>query len=377
MECYFDNSATTRPTQGVIDAMVSVLADDFGNPSSLHRVGDAASVRLEEARGTVAMALGCMPEEVYFTSGGTESNNIAVFGAAHALRRRGNRIVTSCVEHPSVLECMKRLEEEGFEVVYLPVDGNGRVPEESLKESINEKTILVSLMLVNNEVGSIQPVKEAADAIKSAGAPALLHTDAVQAFGKLPFKVTSLGVDLLTISSHKVHGPKGQGALFVKKGTRLVPYVLGGGQEGGIRSGTHGMPGIAGFAAAVSELGDIEANAEKVAGLKEQLLSELTEIDGLAVNSPAQFPYILNISIPGIPSEVLRNFLSESGVYVSTGSACSKGHRSYVLTAMGLDTKVIDSAIRISFCRFNTEEETDCLAQSLLRANKTLRKVKR
>ena len=377
MECYFDNSATTRPTQGVIGAMVSVLADDFGNPSSLHRVGDAASERLEEARGTVARALGCMPEEVYFTSGGTESNNIAVFGAAHALRRRGNRIVTSCVEHPSVLECMKRLEEEGFEVVYLPVDGSGRVPEESLKESINEKTILVSLMLVNNEVGSIQPVKAAADAIQSAGAPALLHTDAVQAFGKMPVKVASLGVDLLTVSSHKVHGPKGQGALFVKKGTRLVPYVLGGGQEGGIRSGTHGMPGIAGFAAAVSELGDIEANAEKVAGLKEHLLLKLSEIDGLTVNSPAQFPYILNISIPGIPSEVLRNFLSESGVYVSTGSACSKGHRSYVLTAMGLDTGVIDSAIRISFCRFNTEEETDCLAQSLLRANKTLRKVKR
>lgn len=375
MECYFDNSATTQPTQGVIDAMTFVLTDNFGNPSSLHRVGDAANAKLEESRTTVAKALGCMPEEVFFTSGGTESNNIAVFGAAHALRRRGNRIVTSCVEHPSVLECMKRLEEEGFEVIYLPVDGLGRVSEESLKESINDKTILVSLMLVNNEVGSVQPVKAAADAIKSAGAPALLHTDAVQAFGKLQVKPASLGVDLLTVSAHKVHGPKGQGALFVKKGTRLVPYVLGGGQEGGLRSGTHGMPGIAGFAAAVSELGDIKANASKVAGLKKLLLSELEAIDGLVINSPEEFPFILNISIPGIPSEVLRNFLSESGVYVSTGSACSKGHRSYVLTAMGLDTKVIDSALRISFSRFNTEEEVHYLAQCLVRADKMLRKV--
>ena len=375
MECYFDNSATTKPTQAVVDAVVCALTENYGNPSSLHRVGDAASAKLEESRTTVAKALGCMPEEVYFTSGGTESNNIAVMGTVNALRRRGNRIVTSCVEHPSVLECMKRLEEEGFEVIYLPVDKDCRVSKESLFESINDRTILVSLMLVNNEVGSVQPVRDAADAIKRAGAPALLHTDAVQAFGKLPFKASEIRADLITVSSHKIHGPKGAGALYVKKGTRLVPYVLGGGQENGLRSGTHGMPGIMGLAAAVSDLGDIAENGARVDALKSCLLNCLADQENLVVNSPEGFPYILNISLLGIPSEVLRNFLSESGVYVSTGSACSKGHRSYVLTAMGLDNKTIDSAIRVSFSRFNTKEETEYLAECLIKANKMLRKT--
>ncbi|MBO4445552.1 MAG: cysteine desulfurase [Clostridia bacterium] len=375
MECYFDNSATTKPTQAVVDAVVCALTENYGNPSSLHRVGDAASAKLEESRATVAKALGCMPEEVYFTSGGTESNNIAVMGTVNALRRRGNRIVTSCVEHPSVLECMKRLEEEGFEVIYLPVDKDCRVSKESLFESINDRTILVSLMLVNNEVGSVQPVRDAADAIKRAGAPALLHTDAVQAFGKLPFKASEIRADLITVSSHKIHGPKGAGALYVKKGTRLVPYVLGGGQENGLRSGTHGMPGIMGLAAAVSDLGDIAENGARVDALKSCLLNCLADQENLVVNSPEGFPYILNISLLGIPSEVLRNFLSESGVYVSTGSACSKGHRSYVLTAMGLDNKTIDSAIRVSFSRFNTKEETEYLAECLIKANKMLRKT--
>lgn len=375
MECYFDNSATTKPTQAVVDAVVCALTENYGNPSSLHRVGDAASAKLEESRVTVAKALGCMPEEVYFTSGGTESNNIAVMGTVNALRRRGNRIVTSCVEHPSVLECMKRLEEEGFEVIYLPVDKDCRVSKESLFESINDRTILVSLMLVNNEVGSVQPVRDAADAIKRAGAPALLHTDAVQAFGKLPFKASEIRADLITVSSHKIHGPKGAGALYVKKGTRLVPYVLGGGQENGLRSGTHGMPGIMGLAAAVSDLGDIAENGARVDALKSCLLNCLADQENLVVNSPEGFPYILNISLLGIPSEVLRNFLSESGVYVSTGSACSKGHRSYVLTAMGLDNKTIDSAIRVSFSRFNTKEETEYLAECFIKANKMLRKT--
>ncbi len=375
MECYFDNSATTQPTRKVVDAMVEVLTDCYGNPSSLHRVGDAASEKLQTARETLAKSLSCDPAEVYFTSGGTESNNISIMGAAHALRRRGNRIVTTCVEHPSVLECMDRLTEEGFEVIKLPVDGTGHVSEADIADAIDEHTILVSMMYVNNEVGSIQPIGAAASAIKRSGAPALLHVDAVQAFGKLPIKPSSLGIDLLSISAHKVHGPKGQGALYMKKGTRLTPYILGGGQENGVRSGTHGMPGIVGLGAAVSELGDIEANGKYVATLKAKLLDQLSTEDNLVVNSPDDFPYILNISLRGVPSEVLRNFLSECGVYVSTGSACSKGHRSYVLTSMGLDPKVIDSAIRISFSRFNTEEEVDYLAECLKRANKSLRKV--
>lgn len=375
MECYFDNSATTKPTQQVVDAMVDVLTNCYGNPSSLHRVGDAASDKLQAAREAVAKSLSCDPSEVYFTSGGTESNNISIMGAAHALRRRGNRIVTTCIEHPSVLECMDRLSEEGFEVIKLPVDSSGHISENDLYDAVNEQTILVSIMYVNNEVGSIQPIKAAASAIKRSGAPALLHVDAVQAFGKLPIKPSSLGIDLISISAHKVHGPKGQGALYMKKGTRLATYILGGGQESGVRSGTHGMPGIVGLGTAISELGDIDANTAYVASLKSSLLDKLQSEDNLVINSPDEFPYILNISLLGVPSEVLRNFLSECGVYVSTGSACSKGHRSYVLTSMGLDTKVIDSAIRISFSRFNTEDEVCYLADCLKRANKSLRKV--
>ena len=375
MECYFDNSATTKPTEAVVNSMVEVLTSDYGNPSSLHKLGDDASAKLEASRATLARAFGCQPEEVYFTSGGTESNNISIMGAAHALRRRGNKIITTCVEHPSVIECMKRLSEEGFEVVELPVDSNGVVSEEDLNSQIDDKTILVSIMYVNNEVGSVQPIKAARAAINRANAPALLHVDAVQAFGKLPCKVNALGVDLMSISSHKIHGPKGQGALFVKKGVRLTPYILGGGQEGGVRSGTHGMPGIVGLGTAVSELSDLDKNFEYVATLKQKLLDELKTEENLLINSPEGFPYILNISLLGVPSEVLRNFLSELGVYVSTGSACSKGHRSYVLTSMGLDPKVIDSAIRISFSRFNTEEEVLYLASCLKRANKSLRKV--
>lgn len=376
MECYFDNSATTKPTAKAVSAAVKMLESDFGNPSSLHRKGDEAQQTLDESRRILAKALGCRADEVVFTSGGTESNNMAVMGAAQARKRLGNRVVTSCVEHPSVLECMKRLEEEGFEVKRLPVNREGMVERSALSEAVNGKTVLVSLMSVNNETGSIMPVQEIKSIVKAAGAPALIHTDAVQAFGKLPLNVRTLGVDLLTVSSHKVHGPKGCGALYVGNGVRLSPYVLGGGQESGLRSGTQNMPGIAGFAAAVSGLGNTEETGRYIGTLKEKLLKELADVENLTVNSPDGFPYILNLSLCGVPSEVLRNFLSESGVYVSTGSACSKGHRSYVLTAMGLPAEVIDSAIRISFSRFNTEDEVLYLAECLKRANTSLRKRK-
>lgn len=377
MVAYFDNSATTKPTEEVVAAVTEMLTETFGNPSSLHFQGDLSAAVLEQSRKTVAKSLGCSPEEVFFTSGGTESNNLAVTGAARALRRSGSRVVTSCVEHPSVLECMKRLEDEGFEVVYLPVDASGNVREEDIRDAVNDRTVLISLMLVNNEVGSILPVEKLKGIARAAGAPALIHTDAVQAFGKIPVNVRNLGVDLLSFSGHKVHGPKGVGVLYVRKGVRLVPHMLGGGQENGLRSGTQNMPGIAGLAAAVSGMGDISVNAAHAAALKSRLLTQLEGADGLQINSPEGFPYILNLSVSGIPSEVLRNFLSECGVCVSTGSACSKGHRSYVLTAMGLQSELIDTAIRISFSRFNTVEETDLLAESLLRANTSLRKRSR
>ncbi len=375
MECYFDNSATTKPLQEVVDAMVPVLTDYYGNPSSLHKVGDQAGALLDNARKTLAKALGASPAEVFFTAGGTESNNLAIFGSVMALKRRGNRIVTTCLEHPSVEEPMKRLEEQGFEVVRLPVDEQGRVREEDLYAAVTKDTILVSMMYVNNEVGSIQPIKAARAAVTRAGAPAYIHCDCVQAFGKLPCTAKELGVDLISVSSHKVHGPKGIGALYVRKGIRLVPYILGGGQEDNVRSGTQAMPAIVGFAAAVENMGNVLGNTAQVKALRDKLTEKLSALDGVTFNSGADaLPYILNISLDGIPSEVLRNFLSERDIYVSTGSACSKGHRSPVLTAMNLDPNTIDSAIRISFSRFNTEEEVDYLFACLKEAKETLRK---
>ncbi len=375
MECYFDNSATTKPVAEAVDAMVHALTENFGNPSSLHTKGDEAKKALDNARAKVAKSISANANEVYFTSGGTESNNIAIFGTAQAMKRRGNRIVTTDIEHPSVSEPIRALEEQGFEVVRLHADERGVVSEADINTAINEKTILVSMMLVNNEVGSIQPVAAAVKAVKRAKAPAQVHCDAVQAFGKLPINVRELGVDLLSVSAHKVHGPKGQGALYVKKGTRLSPHVLGGGQEDNVRSGTHAMPGILGLAAAVDCMGDISQSAAYVAELRGALLDKIRDIDNLFVNSTEDaLPYILNLSLVGIPSEVLRNYLSDRGICVSTGSACSKGHRSKVLTSMNLDPKRIDSAIRISFSRFNTKEEIQYLADCLRDADNALRK---
>lgn len=378
MTAYFDNSATTKPLPEAVDAVTRAMTETWGNPSSLHVIGDAANEKLESARRTLASAFRCKPQEVYFTAGGTESNNIAILGTAEALKRRGNRIVTTSVEHPSVEVCMKLLEERGFDVVRLPVDSNGCISEEDLFEAINDKTILVSLMLVNNEVGSIMPVKAAAKALKRAGAPGYVHVDAVQGFGKLPVGPKALNADLISVSSHKVHGPKGVGALYVKKGVRLVSPVLGGGQEDNIRPGTQGTPAIAGFAAAVKSgvlNGDLSAYIAHVTEIRD-IVRDAALATGLgAVNSGDDaLPYILNLSLDGIPSEVLRNYLSEHGVYVSTGSACSKGHRSNVLTRMGLDPRRIDSAVRFSFSRQNTIEEARYAAEVLTRAANTLRR---
>lgn len=378
MTAYFDNSATTKPLPEAVEAVTRAMTETWGNPSSLHAVGDAANNELEASRRTLAAAFGCKPQEVYFTGGGTESNNIAVFGAVEALKRRGGRIVTTAVEHPSVSGCMKRLQEQGFDVVYLPVDRTGCVSEESIYEAVNQKTILVSLMLVNNEVGSIMPVKAAAKALKRAGAPGYVHVDAVQGFGKLPVGPKALGADLISVSSHKVHGPKGVGALYVKKGVRLVSPVLGGGQEDNIRPGTQGTPAIAGFAAAV-DTGilhrDLSTQIAHVTKLRDTIRDAVLATGIGVINSGDDaLPYILNLSLEGIPSEVLRNYLSEQGVFVSTGSACSKGHRSTVLTQMELDPRRIDSAVRFSFSYTNTVEEARYAAEALTRAANTLRR---
>lgn len=365
-EIYFDNSSTTRVCREAADRMMEMLTENYGNPSSLHALGFRAERAMEEARSAVASLLGVGTEEIFFTSGGTESDNLALFGAAHALKKRGNRIVTTRIEHPAVLNTMKRLEQEGFSVTYLKPDSFGRVDAEQIRAAIGRDTILVSLMLVNNEVGSILPVGAAAEAIRACGAPALLHVDAVQAFGKLPIRPRETGIDLLSVSAHKIHGPKGSGALYVRRGVHLVPRAYGGGQEKDLRPGTESTPLIAGFGAAVRALPDLGKERERMAALGARCREKLAGIPGVAFNSaPDALPYILNLSVPGVRAETMLHFLSDKGIYVSSGSACSKGRASHVLTAMGLPRDRIASSLRLSFSRFNTGEEADRFADAL------------
>ena len=365
-EIYFDNSSTTRVCREAAEKVMELMTENYGNPSSLHGLGFRAERAMAEARAAVARLLGAGPEEITFTSGGTESNNLALFGAAHAMKKRGNRIVTTQIEHPSVLNVMKRLGQEGFSVTYLKPDASGRIDPGQIRAAVDKDTILVSLMRVNNEVGSILPVEAAAEAIRAAGAPALLHVDAVQAFGKLPLRPREAGIDLLSMSAHKIHGPKGVGALYVRRGVHLEPRVYGGGQERDLRPGTESTPLIAGFGAAVRALPDAAAQRERMAGLCARCREKLAEIPGVVFNSaPDALPYILNLSVPGVRAETMLHFLSDKGIYVSSGSACSKGRASHVLTAMGLPAARIDSALRLSFSRFNTSEEADRFAEVL------------
>lgn len=375
MECYLDNSATTKPCKAAVEAAVQAMTDVFGNPSSLHRHGFAALQMLEAARAAVAKPLSAEAGEIYFTPSGTAANNTAIFGAVQKNRRRGNKIVTTAFEHPSVEKCMERLESEGFTVVRLMPDKKGNITAEQFAEAIDENTILVSVMAVNNEVGSILPFAEIASVLRRKKSPALFHVDAVQGFLKLPIIPKKCGIDLLSISAHKVHGLKGAGALYVRKSVQIPPYLLGGGQENGLCSGTQAMPAIAAFAAAVSACGDIRKNAEHVQALNHRLREKLAAADGVTIHSPENaLPYILNISLSGIPSQVSVNFLSGEGVYVSAGSACSKGHRSPVLTAMGLSPTEIDSAIRISLSRETAKEEIDSCVRAIEKAAAQLRK---
>lgn len=377
MEAYLDNSATTPLCKEAVEKINFTLTSCWGNPSSLHSNGIAASELLEESRGIIAGKLSCEPNEIIFTSGGTESNNIAVLGAANALKRRGSRIITTSVEHPSVDEPIKYLESQGFDVIRLRVNENGLVDERQLYAATNPSVVLISVMYVNNEVGTIQPVEFAKRAAVHAGANALIHCDAVQAFGKVQLKPYNMGVDLMSISSHKIHGPKGAGALFIKKGTRLAPHSLGGLQENKFRPGTEPLHDIAGFAAAAKALPDYHQSLEKATALRDYFVQNVSAMENVKINSPANaLPYITNISVLGIPSEVMLNYLAEMGIYVSSGSACSKGHKSRVLTAMNLNDERINSALRISISRFTTKEEIDYLLYGIANAQKTMRKLK-
>lgn len=369
MQVYFDNSATTKPCEAAVKSALEVMNEEFGNPSSIHSKGYNASQLLEKSRSIIADSLSVDASAIYFTPCGTVSNNTAIFGAVNALRRRGNKIVTTAFEHPSVAKCMDKLSEDGFEVVRIMPDESGNISCEEFENAIDEKTILVSLMAVNNEVGSVLPFDKIKKIIKRNNSPALLHVDAVQGYLKIDIKPQKCGIDLMSISAHKIHALKGSGALYIAKGVRIKPYVLGGGQENGICSGTQAMPNIAAFASAVNELRDIDSRYQKMCELNAYLKQELLKIDGVSINSPENaIPYIVNISLNGIPSQVSVNYLSSKGVYVSAGSACSKGHRSEVLTAMKLSPERIDSAVRVSLCYTNTKEEIDYFIQIIKKA---------
>lgn len=376
-EHYLDNSATTQVLPSVAQKAVELMVDEFGNPSSLHTRGFRARKLLEEARAQVAQRLGAQPEEITFTSGGTESNNLAIFGAAQARRRLGNKIVTTAAEHDSVLNPCRALEKQGFEVVYLKPDATGHLPEEALVQAIDEKTILVSVMLVNNETGAIFPVQAAGRAIRRKKAPALLHVDAVQGFGKLPFTVKKLGVDLLTLSGHKIHGPKGIGALYVKKGVRILPQALGGGQERGMRSGTESVPLICALGEAVRLLPPAEEALEQVGKLNTLLREKLAQMPEVTVHSPEDgLPYVLNFSAGRVRGETMLHFLAERGVYVSSGSACGKAKPSHVLEAMDLPREQVESALRVSFSRFSTPADVEALVDGLKAGLDTLARSK-
>ncbi len=367
---YFDNSATTKPSENVIDAVNFSLRECWGNPSSLHSLGTDSNNALNKARKQVSSLLGCPQENFFFTSSGTAANNTAIFGAFEKQKRLGNRIVTTSIEHPSVSEPIKKLEQNGVEVIRLKPDKNGNINESDLFSAINDKTILVSMMAVNNEIGSVMPVSKIRSAVKRAKAPALIHSDCVQAFGKIPVSPNSLGADIITISAHKIHGPKGVGGIYLKARNIVKPYMLGGEQESNIFAGTQATPAIMGFGVAAEEVGDIKANSYKVAELKSYLIESIKDLKSVKINSPDDaIPYILNISILGLPSQPIVNFMSERNIQISAGSACKMGHRSPVLTAMELDSKLIDSAVRISFSRYNTKEEVTLLIEAIKEIN--------
>ena len=373
MQAYLDNSATTPLCDAAKQWMLTAMDTAWGNPSSLHEKGFEAEALREKTRRAVADVLRCSEKNLTFTSGGTEANNLAVFGAAAAGRRKGNRVVVSAVEHPSVLEAAKQLGEQGFEVVLLPVDRFGTVPVQALEEAINEQTILVSLMHTNNELGAMEPIEAVPALIKRKGAPALFHVDAVQAFGKLPVFPEKIGADLLTVTAHKIHGPKGAGALYIRKGVRLAPRVLGGEQENHLRPGTEPMIAIAGFGGAASVL-EPGKHLARITKLRDDFVEKVKGLNDAVLNSGDNAsPYIINLSLPGRPSEVVLNYLSDMGIFVSAGSACAKGHRSPVLAAAGIDTARQNSALRISLSDKTTEEELDFCFGGLQKALSDIR----
>ena len=361
MEIYLDNSATTKPYKEVVDKMVEALTTDYANPSSLHRKGIDVEKNIKLIRQEIARTLGAKDKEIYFTSGGTESNNSVIRGVANLYKKRKNHIISTEIEHPSVLNTLKDLEEDGFEVTYLKVGKDGKIDIEEFKESIKPTTILVTIMHVNNEIGTIQPIDEIGKYLKSLKDKVYFHVDAVQSYGKINFKPSKYNIDFMSVSGHKLHGPKGIGFMYIKENNRLKPILTGGGQEIGIRSGTENVPGIYGLGEAVKILNkDLNSTINKIQELKDLLKEEIVNnIDNIKINSPEDgVCHILNISFEDVKGEVLLHYLEQKGIYVSTGSACSsKKKGSHVLNAIGLNPKEIDGAIRFSLSDLNTKEE--------------------
>ena len=368
MAVYLDNSATTKPCPEAVDAVNYMLTENYGNPSSLHGLGIEATKAVTSARQAIADKLGCEKEEIFFTSGATEANNLAILGAASAMKRRGNRIVSTAIEHESVIQALDELEKQGFEIIRLMPDVKGNISVSDLRDAIDEKTILVSMMYINNEVGSVLPVEKIRKIVTLKNSPALIHIDCVQAFGKIDVRPKKLGADLVSITAHKIHGPKGCGALYVKKGTIIHPRTFGGEQEKRLRPGTEAAPLIAGFGAAVEALPDFGEQSAKIAELNRYAKEKLSALEGVIINSgDAASPYIINVYIPTFmrSQTVLQWLYSDHGICVSNGSACAKGKKSHVLTAMKLSDEIVDKSIRISFSRDNTKADVDALCAAL------------
>lgn len=383
MEAYLDNSATTIVSQNVRDIMIKTMTEDYGNPSSMHKKGIEAEKYLRNSREIIAKALKGKEKEIIFTSGGTESNNLALIGMAEANKRTGKHLITSSIEHPSVLNTMKHLEERGFEVTRLPVDGQGHIKLEALEEALREDTILVSVMYVNNEIGALEPIEEISNIIKKKNPHTIFHVDAVQAFGKYVIYPKRLGIDALSVSGHKIHGPKGIGFLYVSEQVKIKPILFGGGQQKGMRSGTDNVPGIAGIGEAVRQAcEDFEEKTQRMYELKDYLIDRLSELENIRLHSQkgrAGAPHIVNISFLGVRSEVMLHALEDRQIYVSSGSACSSNssHFSETLAGIGLKALEADSAIRFSICEYTTREELDYTIDVIKELLPVLRKFTR
>lgn len=383
MEAYFDNSATTKVLDSVKDIVVKTMTEDYGNPAAKHRKGMEAEQYIRDARKIIADTMKVQEKEILFTSGGSESNNMALIGAAWANQRAGKHIISTSIEHPSVYNPLGVLEELGFEVTILPVDHDGHISLKELEEAIRPDTILVSTMYVNNEVGAVEPVEEISKIIKAKNPSTLYHVDAIQAYGKYVIRPKKQGIDLLSVSSHKIHGPKGVGFLYIRNGVKIKPLIYGGGQQAGMRSGTENVPGVAGFGAAAKEMYTNHAEkVQKLIELKDYMTDRLGEIEGTVINSKkgeASAPQIVSVSFEGVRSEVLLHVLEDKGVYVSSGSACSSNHPgiSGTLKGIGVAQKLLDSTIRMSFGMFNTKEEVDYTIDVLKELVPVLRRYQR